>query len=76
MTWNLIEALTGIVTGDDWDSNGWGRSIITVKTHYPKAHGHNIELEEEIYRAFMVIRNLLTAVLSFQKFLYEFMNKL
>ena len=76
MTWNLIEALTGIVTGDDWNSNGWGKRIVTVKTHYPHAHGHKIEWEEEINRAFVVIRNPLRAIPSFHNFLYEFMNKL
>ena len=39
MTWSLIEALTGMWTGDDWDSNGRGRRVISVKTHYPHKAG-------------------------------------
>lgn len=23
MTWNLVEALTGLQTGDDWNNNGY-----------------------------------------------------
>lgn len=76
MTWNLIEALTGIVTGDDWNSNGWGKRVVSVKTHYPHAHGKKLEWESEIERAFVVVRNPVKAIPSFHNFLYEFQNKL
>lgn len=76
MTWNLIEALTGIVTGDDWDSNGWGKKVVSVKTHYPHAHGKKLAWEDEIERAFVVVRNPAKAIPSFHNFLYEFQNKL
>lgn len=39
MTWNLIEALTGLWTGDDWDNNHRGKRVVTVKTHYPHDAG-------------------------------------
>lgn len=76
MTWNLIEALTGIVTGDDWNSNGWGKRVVSVKTHYPHAHGRKLDWEDEIERAFVVVRNPVKAIPSFHNFLYEFQNKL
>ena len=31
MTWNLVEALTGLWTGDDWDNNARGKRVVTVK---------------------------------------------
>ena len=40
MTWNLVEALTGLWTGDDWDNNHRGKDVVTVKTHYPHHAGH------------------------------------
>mmetsp|Transcript_5494 Transcript_5494/g.15986 ORF Transcript_5494/g.15986 Transcript_5494/m.15986 type:complete len:415 (-) Transcript_5494:128-1372(-) len=76
MTWNLIEALTGIVTGDDWNSNGWGKQVVSVKTHFPHAHGRQLDWENEIERAFVVVRNPVKAIPSFHNFLYEFQNKL
>ena len=39
MTWNLVEALTGLWTGDDWDNNNRGKQVVTVKTHYPHDAG-------------------------------------
>ena len=76
MTWNLVEALTGVVTGDDWNSNGWGRRVVSVKTHWPHPHGHRLDWEDEVDRAFVVVRNPLKAIPSFHNFLYEFTNHL
>ena len=38
MTWNLVEALTGLETGDNWNNNGRGSNVVTVKTHYPQSN--------------------------------------
>jgi len=76
MTWNLIEAITGIVTGDDWNTNGWGKQVVSVKTHYPHPHGNKLSWEAEIERAFIVVRSPIKAIPSFHNFLHEFQNNL
>ena len=50
MTWNLVEALTGMWTGDDWNNNGRGKDVITVKTHYPQSNGILVDFDHEIAR--------------------------
>ena len=50
MTWNLVEALTGMWTGDDWNNNGRGKDVITVKTHYPQSNGILVDFDHEIRR--------------------------
>mmetsp|Transcript_2226 Transcript_2226/g.2059 ORF Transcript_2226/g.2059 Transcript_2226/m.2059 type:complete len:329 (-) Transcript_2226:137-1123(-) len=76
MTWNLIEALTGLVTGDEWYSNGRVKDVVTVKTHHPHDQGRKIPWANEIERAFLLIRNPMKAIPSYHNFLYEFENKL
>lgn len=44
MSWNLIEALTGLWTGDDWDNNHRGKRVVTVKTHFPHDAGHLVNM--------------------------------
>lgn len=76
MTWNLIEALTGLVTGDEWYSNGRVKDVVTVKTHHPHNKGRKLPWANEIKRAFVLIRNPMKAIPSYHNFLYEFQNKL
>jgi hypothetical protein len=64
MTWNLVEALTGLETGDDWNNNGRGSEVVTVKTHYPQSNGILPEFDDRIHRAFIVIRNPLESIPS------------
>ena len=68
MTWNLVEALTGLETGDDWNNNGRGSEVVTVKTHYPQSNGILPEFDERIHRAFIVIRNPLESIPSVSSF--------
>ena len=76
MTWNLIEALTGMVSGDDWDHNGRGKEVVSVKTHFPHHSGRKLDWSDEIDRAFLLFRNPMNAIASFQNFVYENENKL
>lgn len=76
MTWNLVEALTGMWTGDDWNNNGRGDEVITVKTHYPQSNGILVEFDEKIQRGFIVIRNPMKSIPSFFNHIYEMRNHL
>ncbi|KAL7480411.1 hypothetical protein ACHAW6_006105 [Cyclotella cf. meneghiniana] len=76
MTWNLVEALTGLETGDDWNNNGRGDKVVTVKTHYPQSNGILPEFDERITRAFLVVRNPMQSIPSFFNHIYEMRNHL
>lgn len=77
MTWNLIEAMTGLVTGDDWNSNGRGKEVVSVKTHWPHPdQGQKLGWDDEIERAFLLFRNPMNAIPSFHNFVYEYENKI
>jgi hypothetical protein len=76
MTWNLVEALTGLETGDDWNNNGRGDKVVTVKTHYPQSNGILPEFDDRIHRAFLVVRNPMQSIPSFFNHIYEMRNHL
>lgn len=76
MTWNLVEALTGLETGDDWNNNGRASSVVTVKTHYPQSNGILVEFDERIKRVFVVLRNPMKSIPSFFNHIYEMRNHL
>ena len=76
MTWNLVEALTGLETGDDWNNNGRGEEVVTVKTHYPQSNGILVEFDDKIKRVFLVIRNPMKSIPSFFNHIYEMRNHL
>jgi len=76
MTWNLVEALTGLWTGDDWNNNGRGRDVVTVKTHYPQSNGILVDFDDDIKRAFVVVRNPLKSIPSFFNHIFEMRNHL
>ena len=76
MTWNLVEALTGLWTGDDWDSNNRGKRVVTIKTHYPHDAGRLVPWDDEINRAMVIIRNPMNAIPSFFNHIYEMKNHL
>lgn len=75
MTWKLIEAMTGIVTGDDHQLNGHA-NIVSIKTHYPSSEGKPIPGAENIPRAMLLIRNPLHSIPSYFNFIYEYQNNL
>ena len=70
MTWNLVEALTGLETGDDWNNNGRGSEVVTIKTHYPQSNGILPDFDDRIHRAFIVIRNPLESIPSVSLFIF------
>ena len=76
MTWNLVEALTGLETGDDWNNNGRGEEVVTVKTHYPQSNGILVPFDEKLTRGFIVIRNPMKSIPSFFNHIYEMRNHL
>jgi hypothetical protein len=76
MTWNLVEALTGLETGDDWNNNGRGEEVVTVKTHYPQSNGILPEFDDKIGRVFVMIRNPMKSIPSFFNHIYEMRNHL
>ncbi|KAL9183064.1 hypothetical protein ACHAXT_004851 [Thalassiosira profunda] len=76
MTWNLVEALTGLWTGDDWNNNGRGDEVVTVKTHYPQSNGVLVDFDERIQRGFVMIRNPMKSIPSFFNHIYEMRNHL
>lgn len=76
MTWSLIEALTGLWTGDDWDNNKRGHRVVTVKTHYPHDAGQLVSWDNRINRALVIIRTPINAIPSFFNHIYEIKNNL
>lgn len=75
MTWKLIEAMTGLVTGDDFQLNGHS-NIVSIKTHYPSSEGREINGAQNIPRAMLLIRNPLHSIPSYFNFVYEYENNL
>jgi len=76
MTWNLIEALTGFWTGDDWFNNGREKNVVSTKTHYPHTAGRMVPFEGEIQRALILIRHPMDAIPSYHNYMYEVENNL
>jgi len=76
MTWNLIEALTGFWTGDDYFINGRKENVISTKTHYPHPAGRMVPFEVEVERALILIRHPMDAIPSYHNYHYETDNNL
>jgi len=75
MTWNLIEALTGLVTGDDFQLNGH-QNLVSIKTHYPSHEGREIPGADNVPRAILLVRHPLYSIPSYYNYLYEMEKKL
>ena len=74
MSWQLIEGLTGKPTGDEWNSNGLGKQVVAVKTHWPHpTHGNKLEWGNEIKKAVIFIRNPMDALPALHNFIYSSM---
>ena len=72
MSWKVVEALTGKPTGDEWDSNGLGKNVIALKTHWPHpSHGHKLEWGDEIDRVILFIRNPMDVLPAFHHYIYK-----
>ena len=76
MTWNLIEALKGLVTRDEFGYNDRGRNVMSVKSHYPASNGSELEWDDIITRGFILIRNPRYAIPSLHNFIYKVDRKL
>ena len=75
MTWQLIQAITGLSTGDDLDSNGQVANgvAVAVKTHYPSHSRENVFNQSKfqgISRAILVLRNPMHAIPALFRFIY------
>lgn len=74
MTWSLIQALTGLQTGDDFNSHNFGFvNVVTVKTHYPVKTARNSfdVIDFDFHRAIVLLRNPMHAIPSYFNLLYE-----
>ena len=76
MTWNLVQALTGIVTGDEHRHNdqAWSEAV-TVKAHYPHIQGNPAVAETsngDFPRVVLILRHPADALPGFHNFLYEY----
>lgn len=76
MTWNLIEALTGLWTGDEWYTNGRDMNVVSMKTHYPQSNGRLLPHASKIDRVLVLLRNPMDAIPSYHNFVYERDNDL
>jgi hypothetical protein len=75
MAWKLIEAITGLYTGDDLDIAGHIESgvAVAVKTHYPShtdAKLFNQEKLAGISRSVLLLRNPMDAIPALYRFVY------
>ncbi|KAL7521832.1 hypothetical protein ACHAWX_006520 [Stephanocyclus meneghinianus] len=76
MTWSLIQSLTALQTGDDFDSHHFGfANVVVVKTHYPvktaRDGWENIDEGGRFSRAIVLVRNPLDAIPSYFNLLFE-----
>jgi len=79
MTWHLVQALTGIKTNNDRNSNGWGyTNVVAAKTHYPFIRDTMFEELDPKYfhRAMLILRNPVHAIPSYFNAQYEELNHL
>lgn len=78
LTWKLIRALTGVMTGDDVDHNGLVSKgeVITVKTHYPVVGEELFPSFENVPRSVILLRSPIYAIPSYFNFQYEQENNL
>lgn len=75
MTWQSIEAITGLFTGDDMDSRGKVSKgvAVAIKTHYPSHTQENVFRQKKfdgIDRGILVLRNPLLAIPAIFRFVY------
>lgn len=83
LTWKLLRGITGIMTGDDHDHNGWvGKGqAVSIKTHYPALVTEETEklwddMSHKSKRAMILLRHPMQSLPSYHNFEYEQRNKL
>ena len=70
--YQLIEAMTGLVTGDDHRSNGH-KNTVTINTHYPCPEGVAMR-DINVPRTILLIRNPLDAISSYHNYMHLINN--
>ncbi len=73
LQWELVEAITGIVTTDDTFSNGH-QNVVAVKTHFPCPSGREFPGAEDIVKAMIFIRHPMEALASYYDIIYATEN--
>jgi hypothetical protein len=80
MTYELVEALTGITISNDHNyaiDPQVHKHVVSVKTHYPNRNGISLEaFDDDFHGALLVVRNPIKAIPSFFNFWYERINHL
>ena len=74
LTWKLVRAITGIMTGDEHDHNGLvaKKQVATIKTHYPSQIVDPLfDKYREIQRSILLLRSPVDAIPSYCNFIYE-----
>mmetsp|Transcript_17691 Transcript_17691/g.36973 ORF Transcript_17691/g.36973 Transcript_17691/m.36973 type:complete len:416 (+) Transcript_17691:209-1456(+) len=79
MTWNFVQALTGVKTNSDRKSHGYPYThVVASKTHWPALTDTDFEKLDRKYfsRAMVIIRNPVHAIPSYFNALFEQRNHL
>ena len=69
LQWELVEAITGIVTTDDTFANGH-HNVAAIRTHYPCPSGRVFLGAEEIVKAMIVIRHPMETLAAYHDMIY------
>mmetsp|Transcript_13886 Transcript_13886/g.23014 ORF Transcript_13886/g.23014 Transcript_13886/m.23014 type:complete len:428 (+) Transcript_13886:198-1481(+) len=69
LQWELVEAVTGVVTTDDTFANGH-HNVVAIKTHYPCPAGRAFPGAEEIFKAIIFIRHPMDALPAYHDIIY------
>ncbi|KAL3783584.1 hypothetical protein HJC23_002088 [Cyclotella cryptica] len=81
MTWSLLQSLTSLQTGDDFNTHHYGyANVLTVKTHYPvktaREGWEGIDVDVGFERAIVLLRNPMHAIPSYFNLLFERRHRL
>jgi len=81
MTWKLTRAITGIMTGDDYNHNGLVSKgqVVGIKTHYPSeccCDPDSFAPLLHVDQSVLLLRNPMNALPSYHNFYHEMKNKL
>ena len=81
MTWKLTRAVTGIMTGDDFNHNGLVSlgQVVGIKTHYPSeccSDPVSFKPLLNVDQSVLLLRHPMNALPSYHNFVYEQEHKL
>ena len=72
--WNLVQALSGYVTGDEHMLNGAALDhVVSIKSHWPHPRGSpNVDdMIESVPRSVLLLRHPMNSIATFFTYLYE-----